>query len=38
VAAKLKDSDLLARISAAVNPNSAPGIAIAQIRERFQGR
>ncbi|KAF6254839.1 vacuolar protein sorting-associated protein 16 [Scenedesmus sp. NREL 46B-D3] len=38
VAAKLKDSDLLARIQGAVSANSSAGIAIAQIRERLQGR
>ncbi|WIA22377.1 hypothetical protein OEZ85_004684 [Tetradesmus obliquus] len=38
VAAKLRDGDLLARIQGAVSANSPAGIAIAQIRERFQGR
>jgi hypothetical protein len=38
VAAKLKDSALLNRIQDAVSANSPAGIAIAQIRERFQGR
>lgn len=35
VAAKLKDSDMLARIQAAVSANSPAGLAIAQIKERF---
>jgi len=36
VAAKLRDGDLLARLSAAVSANSPAGLAIAQIRDRFQ--
>lgn len=35
VAAKLKDGDLLARLQGAVSTNSAAGLAIAQMRERF---
>jgi hypothetical protein len=38
VAAKLTDSALLNRIQEAVSANSPAGIAIAQIRERLQGR
>ncbi|KAF8057673.1 VCL1 [Scenedesmus sp. PABB004] len=38
VAAKLRDGDLLARIGGAVAPNSAAGLAIAQLREAFQAR
>lgn len=36
VAAKLRDSALLARIHAAVAAGSPAGLAIAQIRERLQ--
>ena len=36
VAAKLRDSALLARIQNAVAAGSPAGIAIAQVRERFQ--
>eukprot|EP00798_Chlamydomonas_sp_ICE-L_P031744 gene31744-6945_t len=36
VAAKLRDGDLFARIAQSVNTNSPAGLAIAQIRERFQ--
>lgn len=35
VAAKLRDSALFARIQGAVGQNTAAGIAIAQIAERF---
>jgi hypothetical protein len=35
VAARIKDSDLLSRIQAAVAPGSAAGLAIAQVRDRF---
>jgi hypothetical protein len=38
VTAKLMDSVLLNRIQEAVSANSPTGIAIAQIRERLQGR
>lgn len=36
VAAKLRDSDLFARIQGAVAANSPAGLAIAQIQERFR--
>ena len=35
VAARIRDGDLFARLTAAVNPGSAAGLAIAQVRERF---
>eukprot|EP00878_Enallax_costatus_P010209 GHUV01010657.1.p1 GENE.GHUV01010657.1~~GHUV01010657.1.p1 ORF type:complete len:418 (+),score=91.20 GHUV01010657.1:1911-3164(+) len=38
VAAKLRDLDLFARIQNAVSANSPAGLAIAQIKERFQSR
>ncbi len=36
VAAKLRDSDLFARIQGMVPATSSAGLAIAQIRDRFQ--
>ena len=36
MAAKLRDSDLFAKIQAAVSANSPAGLAIAQIKERFR--
>ncbi len=35
MAARIKDGDLLRRISAAVSAASPAGLAIAQVRERF---
>lgn len=36
VAAKLRDGDLFGRIQAAVSANSPAGLAIAQLKDRFQ--
>ncbi len=36
VAAKLRDGDLFGRIQEAVSANSPAGLAIAQIKDRFQ--
>lgn len=37
VAARLRDGDLLRRVTDAVSANSPAGLAIAQIKERFLG-